>query len=219
MARPGPDPCRQPFQVVRLAEHRPQVAAEDRLGEQLLDRVKPLGDQCGGRQRRGQPLGQQPGSHRRHRAINDAEQRAVALGFAEGPDQLEASAGHLVQRQGVGASVGDQSRDVAQRGLLGLAQVGHQRAGCLDVDPAVVDPEPGQSCRAELVVERLARLFGLEIPGGTNRDRAQRLAAEHAYPGRIQAQLRDQHLGRVDPGDLVDQFGPQHARQRESTCR
>ena len=126
VARPVPTRAASRSRSYDWLEHRPQVAAEDRLREQLLDGVEPLGDQLGRRQRRRQPFGQQPRPHRRDRAVDHAQQRAVALPFAEGADQLEAPPGHLVEGQGIGASVGDQPGDVAQRGLLGLAQVGHQ---------------------------------------------------------------------------------------------
>ena len=38
-------------------------------------------------------------------------------------------------------------------------------------------------------------------------------------PRGIEAQLGDQDLGRVEPGDLVDQLGPQQAGQREPARR
>ena len=62
------------------------------------------------------------------------------------------------------AAVGGQPGDVAERRLLRLAQVGHQGAGGLDLDGAVVDAEAGQGRRAEVLEEGLAGLLGLEVP-------------------------------------------------------
>ena len=55
--------------------------------------------------------------------------------------------------------------------LLGLAQVGDQRPGGLDLGGVVVDAEAGERGRAELLEERLAGLLGLEVPRGPDRDR------------------------------------------------
>ena len=102
-------------------------------------------------QGRRQPVGQEPRTHRRAERSITLEQRALALAFAERPHQLQAPPGHLVERQRVGAAIGDQPGDVAQRRLLRLAQVRHQRPGGLDLRLRSSMPKPAS------VVVRTAR--------------------------------------------------------------
>ena len=45
------------------------------------------------------------------------------------------------------------------------------------------------------------------------------MPAQGADPGGVEARLRDQGLGRVEPGDLVGQLGPRDAREHELAGR
>ena len=212
----GADPRGQPLQVVRLAEHRPQVAAEDRTGRAARRRRR-----AARRSRSGAVSGEVSQSAS-SRAPIGVTVRSMTL--RSEPSRLPSRSVRtssrlrrvISSRASVSAAtVRGQPGDVGQRGLLGLAEVGHQGAGGLDLGGPVVDAEAGQGRGAELVEERLAGLLGLEVPRGPDRDRADRLAAEQPDPGGVEAQLGDQDLGRVEPGDLVDQLGPQQPGQRE----
>ena len=120
----------------------------------------------------------QPRTHRGRRAVDHAQERALALAFPESAHQLQAAPGHLVEGQRVGSAIGDQPGDMAQRRLLGLAQVSQKRPGGLHLHAAIIDAEPGQSLRLELVKQRRPGLLGLEIPRRANRERHPRLASE-----------------------------------------
>ena len=160
----GGHPRGQPFQVVGLAQELAQIGPQAGITDQLLDGAGALGDQLERGQGRGEVIGQQPRPHRRDGAIDDLKQRAFALGLAQGSRQLQAAAGHLVQPQRVGLAIGGQPDDVPQRRLLGLAQVGHQGAGGLNLERAVVDAEAVQRGRAELLVAGSCGLARAESP-------------------------------------------------------
>ena len=100
-----------------------------------------------------------------------------------------------------------------ERRLLGLAQIGHQGARGLDLQGAVVNAEAVERGRAELLVEGLAGLLGLEVPRGADRDGQCRRGPQRTQPGGVDGQLRDQGLRRVEPGHLIGQLMTQEARQ------
>ena len=80
-------------------------------------------------QRIGQPVGQQPRAHRRDRAVEHRQQRALAAALADRARDLQAAAARFVDLQRARAAVGHQPVDVLQRGLLRFVQVVDDGAG------------------------------------------------------------------------------------------
>ena len=186
----GPDPGGQAFEVVGAVERRAEVGAEAGVADQLGDGLVPLDDRGEVGQRRGQPVGQEPGPHRRAGPVDRLEERALAAAVAEGPGQLQAPPGHLVEGEDVLAVVGGEPGDVADGRLLGVAEVGDQGPGGLDLGAVVVDPEAGQGGRAELLVEDLPGLLGDEVPRRPGRDRELDAGPERPDPGGVERRSR-----------------------------
>ena len=59
---------------------------------------------------------------------------------------------------------------MSQRGLLHLPQISRKCSRGLDFQTAIIDAKSRQCRCAELVVEGLAGLIRLEVPGRANRD-------------------------------------------------
>ncbi len=135
------------------------------------------------------------------------------------PRELEAPSGHLVEGQDLATSVGSQAVDVADRRLLGLAKVRHEGARGLDFERGVINAEPPQRGRAEVLEQGLAGLVGREVPRGADRQDEPGMVAEGANPGGFEAQLRDQGLRRVEPSDLVAKLGAQDGGELELAGR
>ncbi len=95
----GADARREPLQVGAGFEQLAQFAAEPVVLQQLLDGVEPGVDRGDVGERREHPVVQEPRAHRRDGAVEDREQRAVALAVAQRARQFEAAARHLVERQ------------------------------------------------------------------------------------------------------------------------
>ncbi len=108
---------------------------------------------------------------------------------------------------------------MAECGLLGFAQVGHEGPGRLNLGRPVVDAEAGQGRCLELLEQRRSSLLGLKIPRRANRQRHSRLTPKCAAPRCVGTELRDQDLGRIEPRQLVEQLGTQQAGERESPGR
>ena len=215
----GSDPGGEALEVIRAIERGPEVAPQAGVADQFGDGVVAVDDRRKRGQRRGQPVAQHPRPHRRAGPVDRLEQRAFAAILAEGPGQLQAPPGHLVEPEDVLAVIGGQPGDVGDGRLLGVAEVGDERPGGLDLGAVVVDPEAGQGGRAELVVEDLMGLLEDEVPRRPARHDGRVPVAEAADPGGVEAGLRDQDLGGVEPGDLVEQLGPAHAGQGEPPGR
>ena len=107
----------------------------DGVGHQLRHGVEPRVDRRHVDQRRGQPIGQQPGAERRDRAVHHAQQRAVAAAVADRRGQFKAAPRGGVDGKPLVGRVGQQPVDVGERGLLRLREViehgpgGAQRGG------------------------------------------------------------------------------------------
>src|SRR5208337_5395465 len=103
--------------------------------------------------------------------------------LAQSASQLQAAARHLVEAERIGLAVRSQADDMPERRFLGLLQISHQGARGLDLQGAVVNAEAVERGRAKLLVEGLARLLGLEVPRGADRDGQCRRGPQRTQPG------------------------------------
>ena len=128
-----------------------------------------------------QPLAQQPGAHRRGRAIERLEQRAGASALGA-LDDVQMAHGHGIDQQRVGGNPQGDVPHVREFPALRVAQVQHDRAGRGNGGGCAIQPVPGQRGRAELLAERRTSPDRLERPGVHSRDRAMRRRVEGARP-------------------------------------
>ena len=168
VARRGPagaDPRGQPLQVVGLAQQLAQVGAQAGVARPARRR-RPCRSAISSGEVRGD-VSQSASS----RAPIGVTVRSIT--WSSEPSRLPSRRVRVSsrlrrvissRRQGVGPAIGGEPGDVAERRLLGLAQVGDQGPGGLDLEGPVVDAEAGEGGRAEVLVEGLAGLLGLEVP-------------------------------------------------------
>ena len=136
----GPDPGGQTFEVARLVERGPEVGAEAGIADHLGDGIVTPDDRGQVGQGGGQPIRQEPGTHRGAGPVDRLEERAFAAAFAKGPGQFQAPTGHLVERQDVLAVIRCEPGDMADGRLLGIAKIGDQSSSGLDLGAIVLDP-------------------------------------------------------------------------------
>ena len=89
---------RQAFDVAHVVERVAHRVARDRIGDERRHGIESRVDRRALRERREHPLPKQARAHRRPRAIEHREQRALHTAAAQRFDQLEVAARHLVER-------------------------------------------------------------------------------------------------------------------------
>ena len=170
------------LQILHAPAGVPKPAAFGRARSQLLDRVEAITDRLEQGQGAQQPRSQQAAPHRRYRAIELREQRAVAA--AVGPfHDLEMPEGGRIEEQRVGALAVRDGAHVRQVDLLTVAQILHQRAGGCRGGGTWLETEAVQAGGAKLCQQGAPRRLQLERPRlnrrnrhGTERDRRHRRA-------------------------------------------
>ena len=173
-------------------------------------------------QRRGQPLAQGAGRPSACRSGRSPGGASLLGGSRGGSGSVRGSDGSSRRARGrpCACRYGREAGDVADRRLLGVAEVGDERPGGLDLGAIVIDPEAGQGRRAEM--SSLRTFWPVRARNPTTAGSSGRSMPGRGAPGpreRIEAGLRDQDFGRVEPGDLVEQLGPADAGQRKSAGR
>ena len=155
--------CDEALDVVnrlhRVAELRPGRAAE---GE-VLHGVEAILDAFERDQRADQPGAEQTAAHRRDRPIDLVEQRPrpPAVG---GLDHLQVPQRRRIDQQAVGAGPEGEVAHVREVGLLGIAEVLHERAGRRHGGGAALETEALQRLRLQLREQRPARRLVFEGP-------------------------------------------------------
>src|SRR5262249_55756823 len=157
-------------QVEYLMEQFAEVLAQCRLGNQLGDGVVTSLDGPAVGQRGEKPLLQQPPAHRRHRAVEDRQQRAGAVAVAHRPRQFETAARDLIEEEKPLLAVGAQASQMSKAGLERLLQVEQQRSSGDKTGLRVVEAEAGKGRHAKVVVEYRSRRCGVEGPVEARRD-------------------------------------------------
>ena len=99
------------------------------VGDEFGDGVEPGVDRGDVGERRGEPIGEQPGAERSDGAIDRAEERTFAAAVADRFGDLQAAARGGIDREAVVGRIGREAIDVGERRLLRFAQVIEDRAG------------------------------------------------------------------------------------------
>jgi len=194
--------------VVDVSQDGPQLAAQERLGDQLGHGLLPPADARDVAERIEHHLAEQAPAHRGHRGVEHAQQRGVGPPRAQGLHQLEAGLGGLVEDQVVAAEEMLEPREVAQAAALGFGQVVQHGAGGAQPGLEALATEALERGHAEVLEQRLAPACGVEGPVGPRRpvrveQRAQGL--EHAVLGAVLA-VGEEALGGAHAAQLVEQL-------------
>ena len=171
-------------------------------------------------QRGEQPVVQQPGAHRRHGAVEDRQQRALAVAVAQRARQFQAAARHLVEQAGSWSwRIRPQPPQVAEARLERLLQVEQQRAGGDEAGLVVVEAEAGQRGDAEVLAQGGAGRGRVEGPVGPRRSAS---SAERGPQALVQLRPGRARRARHSAGASAAQFvgepvrrhvgGPERAR-------
>ena len=148
-----------------LLAHR---ARKRRIADQFFDGIEPLVDRRRIDQRRGDPIGQQPRSHRCASAVDHAQQRSVTRAAAKRARDFQTASGRGIDLQKAAAMMGGQGAKMIQVTALCFLQIGQHGAGganrrCV----VVVETESFQIVNGEMFAERFpGGVFG-ERPGGS----------------------------------------------------
>ena len=126
------------LQIVNAAQLIVQGIGQPWIGDQFGHRVEPRVDAGDFGQGIGQPVGQEPGAHRRHGAIHDTQQRSFAASIAQRADDFQTAPGRGVDLQRVSGRMVTQRADVRQRCLLGFDQIAQYGAGRANRRPIAV---------------------------------------------------------------------------------
>ena len=162
--QPADHAVRQPFQVRDALEGGHQLGAGRGVLEQGFDRV--LAGLEAGQFQQGlaDPTAQQAAAHRRHRAVEHAQQTALALAAADRLGQLQVTARAAIeQHEGLGG-IDAQAAELAQGRALSIRQVVQDGPGGVDRQGTAFQIEAGQVAHIEVLQEGLARVAKLEVP-------------------------------------------------------
>ena len=215
----GADSRSQAFEVTGSVEGVAEVNPQRGITDQFSHGVVASGDRLDPSQRGGQPAGQQPSPHRRAGLVDRMQERPLAADVTQGPGQFQTPPRHLIERHDLSAMVGGQAIDVADGVLLRIPQVSHQGPSGLNLGRLVIDTEPAQGLGPKLLMQDLASLLWHEVPRRSRRDSHRLPDSKCPRPGGLHANFRDKNLGGIQPGDLIDQFGPAHPSEREMPGR
>ena len=147
-----------------------QAAAFGGAERELLDGVEAILDAFERHQRPQQPAAQHARAHRGLRAIEHAQERALAAAF-RAFDDFEMLVGRRIDQQAVGALAIADGANVREVDFLRIAQVLHERAGGADRGVMRVEPERVQALRLHLLAERALRAVEADGPFVDARDR------------------------------------------------
>ena len=196
------DAGRQALEVEDAGERIGQRAGRRRRLEQLRHGVLPGEDRTRLGERGEHPVTEQSLAHRRPRPVDDRDDRRAATVAAQRLDELQALARHAVEHHVRAATVDLESPDVGERRELGLTQVGDQRAGRTHGGRHLGDAEAVERLRPEEPGQRLDRRVLSEV---VDRASGQRAVAATQLLDPVFAVLRDEHFGRIDAFDLVEE--------------
>ena len=151
----GGDAGEQALDIVDAAKFFAEVVGEAAVADEFVDGVQTLvdGGQIG--ERVGDPIGEEARAHRGDGAIEDGQQRTVALAFAECASDFEAAAGGFVDFERRAGAVGDESFQMGQRRTLRFGQIFQQCAGGAEGEGifGVIEAETFEGGGAELFGE------------------------------------------------------------------
>ena len=200
--RRAPQRClaREPLQVAHAVQGLSHPVAPARVGHEHPHRVEPRIDRRGIHERREQPAAQQPGPHRRHRAVQHLEQRRPGRSRPEWLHELEVAPRHLVEREHVARAEQARAGEMRETGGLQFARVPEQRARGAQRRPiARLHPKPVERSQPERARQVLAGELGVELPdlafgpGGPIRERRDAPVRRHDF-GRLVARQRGREL-------------------------
>ena len=144
----------------------------------------------------GQPAAQEPASHRRLRAVHDrGERRGVVAGQRVGDFQIAAR--DRIEDQSVVVPLETHRAHVRQRAALRVPGVDDQRPRRPGRDRTILELEPREIVRPELLDEDPAGRRRVEVP---RRDSPQRRVLAHR--GELRRALAEKDLGGAEPFDL-----------------
>ena len=224
IARAGPAGDRaadEPFEVAHVRERFGQPGGERRVVHEGRHGIEPRVDGGDVDERCREPFRETPGPERRPRAIEHADERALASAGGGGADEFETAARGLVDLHPVPGSPGAERLDARDGRRLVLGEVGHHAAGCRQrrgVRPAV-EAEPLEAAAAERAAERVRDGGVVEPPVRPDGHRA-------PSPGRGD-ECRDRRLvasgadafGRLEPRQLVGCLRAGQRGRLEAACR
>ena len=158
---------RESFDVAHAVERLAHRVARARVAHERRHGVESRVDRRALDEWREKPLPQQPRAHRRRRAVEHGEQRALGAAAAQRLHQLEIAARHLVERHRCRPARSTlrtremrQRRRAAARADSGAARPPRRSPQSV----AAVDAEPVESTHAELPREIVARQRLVELP-------------------------------------------------------
>ncbi len=150
------------FDVTDTAQQGVQRRVQARV-DQRLDCLQPQRARFDGAQRPLDPAAQLASTHRRGRAVEHVDQRAVAAA-RQAAVEFEVAAGGGVEQQRILAQLGADAAQVGQGGLLSFAQVVEQAARGADRERLSGEAETGEVAGAELFAQLPLGAAGFEMP-------------------------------------------------------
>ena len=187
----------------RSTSRTPSSAERERVARacvahERLDGIEPRVDRRPLDEWREQPLAQQSRAHRRHRAIEHGEQRALRAPAAQRFHQLEVAARHLVERHRAASALDLRTREMRHAAGLQLLQIAQQRARRADRAASSCGSSPSPSsprtpnCRA-----RSSRAMARRTPSASRSVTS--APSSVSVRGRTCVAARHEHLARCEP--------------------
>ena len=190
--------------IAHLRQFHFAEVAKLRLAEEMLHAVLPLHDVAHRPQGKEHPAMQQPGAHRRERAVDDGEERSAAL--AHRFHQFEIADGELVEAHVAVFLNAAQGGDVADVRVLRHVEVAEDNACRHRGIFQVFHAEAFEVFHLEMLQQLLARRVAREGPVVYLKDKEAR--AEHLREAGLAAALHQHLFRRKAAQELVDIFRP-----------
>ena len=170
------DAADEAFDVADPGQQAAEPVGKGGVGDEHGGGVEAFVDRPLLHQRRGEPVSQQTGPHRRTGAVEDPGQGAAppVAGGAAGADELQAAPRGLVDLHPLAASPGGERRDPRDRRRLVLVEVMNDPAGRADAGEITgeVEAEPFETRSADGPIDRAAGASLLKPPIGARGDGA-----------------------------------------------
>ena len=196
-------PVGQSLQIADGAQALTQLCAQQLIRLQRRDRIQPRIQAPEIEQRLCHPGAQQARAHRRHRAIEDAQQAAPPAAGAHSLGQLQVAPRVLIEHHELRSGIRVQSGELRRTAALRLQHVGQQRARRPHPRPQFVDAEAGQRAHPEMRAQHLVRRARLEVPVVHRRE----MDAGRQGRAALCPAAGQQHFARGQPGELLDDTG------------